>query len=118
MLDAVTLDQLRTFIAAAEQGSFSAAGRNIFDPLSRTFNDAGVALSATQFPANQIPKSRFDQASLKLLEFFPNPTQPGNSLVRNFARNASQPIDSDSDRGSCISIRACTRSRPPPRRAT
>lgn len=29
MLDAVTLDQLRTFIAAAEQGSFSAAGRKL-----------------------------------------------------------------------------------------
>jgi hypothetical protein len=26
MLDAVTLDQLRTFIAAADEGSFSAAG--------------------------------------------------------------------------------------------
>jgi len=29
MLDAVTLDQVRTFIAAAEQGSFSAAGRKL-----------------------------------------------------------------------------------------
>lgn len=29
MLDAVTLDQLRTFIAAAEAGSFSAAGRQL-----------------------------------------------------------------------------------------
>jgi DNA-binding transcriptional LysR family regulator len=29
MLDAVTLDQLRTFIAAVEQGSFSAAGRKL-----------------------------------------------------------------------------------------
>jgi DNA-binding transcriptional LysR family regulator len=29
MLDAVTLDQLRTFIAAADQGSFSAAGRRL-----------------------------------------------------------------------------------------
>ena len=29
MLDAITLDQLRTFIAAAEQGSFSAAGRKL-----------------------------------------------------------------------------------------
>ena len=29
MLDAVTLDQLRIFIAAAEQGSFSAAGRKL-----------------------------------------------------------------------------------------
>lgn len=29
MLDAVTLDQLRTFIAAADEGSFSAAGRKL-----------------------------------------------------------------------------------------
>ena len=29
MLDGVTLDQIRTFIAAAEQGSFSAAGRKL-----------------------------------------------------------------------------------------
>src|ERR1700685_3300218 len=29
MLDAVTLDQLRTFIAAADEGSFSAAGRRL-----------------------------------------------------------------------------------------
>src|SRR4051795_3421423 len=29
MLDGVTLDQLRTFIAAAEEGSFSAAGRKL-----------------------------------------------------------------------------------------
>src|SRR5260370_42640912 len=29
MLDGVSLDQLRTFIAAAEEGSFSAAGRKL-----------------------------------------------------------------------------------------
>src|SRR6218665_3606499 len=29
MLDPVTLDQLRTFIAAADEGSFSAAGRKL-----------------------------------------------------------------------------------------
>src|ERR1700681_2718277 len=29
MLEAVTLDQLRTFVAAAEEGSFSAAGRKL-----------------------------------------------------------------------------------------
>src|SRR5258706_1742128 len=29
MLDAVSLDQLRTFIAAADEGSFSAAGRSL-----------------------------------------------------------------------------------------
>src|SRR5436190_11827986 len=29
MLDAVTLDQLRTFVAAVDEGSFSAAGRKL-----------------------------------------------------------------------------------------
>src|ERR1700690_1448621 len=29
MLDAISLDQLRTFIAAADEGSFSAAGRRL-----------------------------------------------------------------------------------------
>ena len=29
MLEAVTLDQIRTFIAAAAEGSFSAAGRKL-----------------------------------------------------------------------------------------
>jgi len=29
MLDAMSMDQLRTFIAAAEEGSFSAAGRKL-----------------------------------------------------------------------------------------
>src|SRR5438105_10985510 len=29
MLDAVTLDQLRTFLAAVDEGSFSAAGRKL-----------------------------------------------------------------------------------------
>jgi len=29
MLDAITLDQLRTFIAAVDEGSFSAAGRKL-----------------------------------------------------------------------------------------
>ena len=29
MLDSVSLDQLRSFIAAADQGSFSAAGRKL-----------------------------------------------------------------------------------------
>jgi len=29
MLEAITLDQLRTFIAAAEEGSFLAAGRKL-----------------------------------------------------------------------------------------
>ena len=29
MLDAITIDQMRTFIAAVDEGSFSAAGRKL-----------------------------------------------------------------------------------------
>ena len=66
----------------------------IFDPLSRTFNSSGIAVSATQFPGNVIPRSRQNPVSLKLLEFFPVATVPGNNLSRNFLRNAQAPSDS------------------------
>ena len=73
-------------------GDFS--GQNaIFDPLSRTFNASGIAVSATQFPGNVIPNSRFNPASFKLLDFFPAPTVPGENLSRNFLRNAQAPTD-------------------------
>src|SRR5438105_11576791 len=81
---------------AMRNGDFSAAGSPIFDPLSRTFNSSGIAVSATQFPDNVIPASRFDPASLKLLNnYYPTPNQPGSSLVRNYLRNAPAPYDTD-----------------------
>jgi outer membrane receptor protein involved in Fe transport len=80
---------------AMRNGDFSAAGSPIFDPLSRTFNSSGIAVSATQFPDNVIPASRFDPASLKTLNFYPTPNQPGTSLVRNYLRNAAAPYDTD-----------------------
>ena len=79
---------------AMRNGDFSASGRNIFDPLTRVYNSAGVAVSASPFPGNVIPQSRIDPASVKLLQYFPAPNQPGTSLARNYLRNASQPTDS------------------------
>ena len=52
MLDAITLDQLRTFIAAAEQGSFSAAGRKLRcaqSVVSRTLGNLEIQLGVTLF---------------------------------------------------------------------
>jgi len=52
MLDAVTLDQLRTFIAAAEQGSFSAAGRKLRraqSVVSQTLANLELQLGVTLF---------------------------------------------------------------------
>src|SRR5438552_12497417 len=58
-------------------GDFSGQSA-IFDPLSRTFNASGIAVSATQFPGNVIPKSRLNTVSIKLLDFYPAQTVPGN----------------------------------------
>lgn len=52
MLDAVTLDQLRTFIAAAEHGSFSAAGRALRraqSVVSQTLANLELQLGVTLF---------------------------------------------------------------------
>src|SRR3982751_6832121 len=52
MLDALTLNQLRTFIAAAEQGSFSAAGRKLGraqSVVSQTLANLEMQLGVTLF---------------------------------------------------------------------
>ncbi len=79
---------------AMRAGDFTGQ-RAIFDPLSRTYSSTGTALTATQFPNNMIPATRFSPAALRLFEFYPRQTVPGNNLNRNFLRNASSPTDQD-----------------------
>jgi hypothetical protein len=76
-------------------GDFSAAGRQIFDPLTRVYNERGQAISALPFPNQTIPRQRFHPASLKLLEFYPAATVPGDNINRNFIRNRKRPITQD-----------------------
>lgn len=80
-------------------GDFSAAGRKIFDPSSRTFttdaNGNPLAVSATQFPNNTIPMNRFSPIAQKLLEFYPAPTTPGDNILRNYTRQAYTPTNWD-----------------------
>ena len=85
----------RTNAATADMrnGDFSGQSRAIFDPLSRVFNDAGVAVSATPFAGSVLPQSRLNAVSQRLLEFFPAPTVPGNNLAGNYARNARSTTD-------------------------
>lgn len=78
---------------AMRAGDFSGQSRTIFDPLSRTYNDAGVAVSATPFTGNLIPRARLNGVSQRLLEFFPTPTTPGNNLAANYSRNAKSTTD-------------------------
>ena len=77
-------------------GDLSAGGREIFDPLTRTFSTDSQgnihAVSADPFPNRIVPASRFGSISQKLLEFYPRATVPGDVILRNFERNAKQDI--------------------------
>jgi len=80
-------------------GDMSAQPRGIFDPQSRVFaTDAQGnerAVSATRFPNNTIPQSRFHPTSLKLEAFLPPPTVPGDSILRNYIRQDPRGISTD-----------------------
>lgn len=71
MLDAVTLDQLRTFIAAVEQGSFSAAGRK----LRRAQSVVSQTLANLE---GQLGVALFDRSSR-----YPTLTDDGRALLEN-----------------------------------
>src|ERR1700729_312860 len=80
MLDAVTLDQLRTFIAAAEQGSFSAAGRK----LRRAQSVVSQALANLE---GQLGVTLFDRSAR-----YPTLTEDGRALLEN-ARAVADRMD-------------------------
>jgi len=81
MLDAVTLDQLRTFIAAAEQGSFSAAGRK----LRRAQSVVSQTLANLE---GQLGVTLFDRSVR-----YPTLTEDGRALLQN-ARAVADEMDS------------------------
>ena len=81
MLDAVTLDQLRTFIAAAEEGSFSAAGRKL--------RRAQSVVSQTLLNLEgQLGVTLFDRS-----ERYPKLTEAGVALLTE-ARGVADQMDS------------------------
>ncbi len=77
-------------------GDFSASGRTIFDPATRTFaTDAAGnirALTALQYPNNTIPASRFNPVSVKLLEFYPKAQRAGDDILGNHVRQRNRPV--------------------------
>ena len=80
MLDAVTLDQLRTFIAAVDEGSFSAAGRKLRRAQSV------VSQSLANLEA-QLGLTLFDRSAR-----YPRLTEEGRSLLPE-ARAVADDID-------------------------
>src|ERR1700753_132357 len=80
MLDGVTLDQLRTFIAAAEEGSFSAAGRK----LRRAQSVVSQTLANLE---GQLGVTLFDRSAR-----YPTLTEDGRALLQN-ARAVAEQMD-------------------------
>jgi len=80
MLDAITLDQLRTFIAAVEEGSFSAAGRKLHRAQSV------VSQTLANLEA-QLGVKLFDRSAR-----YPRLTEEGRSLLVN-ARGVADNVD-------------------------
>ncbi len=66
-------------------GNFSGENR-IFDPLTTV--PSGTTFSRTQFPGNQIPASRFDPVTRKLINAYPTPSIARS--VNNYLANAAQ----------------------------
>lgn len=88
-LSNVAPDRMRT-------GDFSASGRTIYDPATRVYSTDSAgnirAVSAQPFPDNLIPSNRFNPISVKLLEFFPRATRPGDDILNNYVRQRERPI--------------------------
>jgi hypothetical protein len=78
--------------AAMRTGDFSAKGiPSIFDPLTTALQSNGQ-YGRTQFPGNQIPSNRLNQAALNLQNLlFPLPTNA--SLTNNFIVNVPRVTD-------------------------
>jgi DNA-binding transcriptional LysR family regulator len=89
MLDGLTLDQLRTFIAAADTGSFSAAGRS----LHRAQSVVSTTLANLEA---QIGVKLFDRAAR-----YPVLTDEGKSLLAD-ARSVADNIDGFKARARAI----------------
>src|SRR2546430_9787272 len=66
--------------------------RSTLFPYTTLFR-SGVAIGASPFAGNVVPQARINPVSRRLLEFFPAPTVPGNTLASNFAGNAKSSTD-------------------------
>ena len=98
--DRSTLQQIGSVATdRMRRGDFSASGRNIFDPKTRVIttdaNGNQKAISALPYSGNIIPQVQFSPIAQKLLEFYPAPTTPGDSILRNYTRQANTPTDWD-----------------------
>ncbi|MGH9786363.1 MAG: hypothetical protein ACRD88_19515, partial [Terriglobia bacterium] len=92
---------LQTVPSAPERrGDFSRTTTNrnelirVFDPATTRPDPARAGqFLRDAFPGNEIPTSRFDPISLRIMEFFPAPNR--ETLVQNYVQNNSRRNDTD-----------------------
>ena len=94
-----TSDTFLTTVAPVAWRTGNFAGFNtIFDPSTTVTQSDGTVLRQA-FPNNQIPLSRFDPASLKLIALMPLPNVPGvvrtTGVANNFRTNPVEPNQTD-----------------------
>jgi hypothetical protein len=77
--------------ASWRNGDFSSFSAPLYDPTTRT--NTGGTLTASVFPGNQIPSSRFDQISLKLMQFWPLPNLNTPTVSNNYQNPQKTAID-------------------------
>src|SRR5215472_8915174 len=85
---------------AQRTGDFSGIANTIYDPATRARQSNGT-ITASPFPGNMIPSSRFDPISVKLLNYYPTPNVPGAGLANNY-----QTVPSQTNSGDQFTIRA------------
>ncbi len=78
--------------ALQREGNFSDYPFPIFDPAS-TQPDGNGGFTRTQFPGNQIPKSRFSGVALRTLPLIPAPDL--SSYFNNYVNRSNQPSKDD-----------------------
>ncbi len=78
--------------AAQRGGNFGDVAGGIFDPATRTFVNGVV--SASPFPNNTIPSSRFDATSQRLLTYYPAPNNAALA-ANNHVIALGRPINKD-----------------------
>ena len=89
--------QLRLFSdvpsVAMRNGNFSQIAAPIFDPATRA--QQGSTITAQPFGGNAIPQSRLSSLSIQMLEFLPQPNQPGTGLSADYQVSKNSSIDRD-----------------------
>jgi hypothetical protein len=85
---------------SCDNGSCTSAPRLIYDPATRVIttdaNGNPLAVSATPFPNQIVPASRWDPLIVqKILPLMPAATLPGDTFLNNFVAQSKRPLTQD-----------------------